>query len=138
MLLLCAKSFKLLQKMSVSLFFICRNMGRLGPLFAYIIFLNVTGPLGIHLESGLNVSFNLAGEGNNKKQNQKTKWSGKDPGRERETTHEVSGAAGPMNNQVCHVSNDVRGQSQVEEHVKDVEKHFPGILGVQVTVSGRG
>ena len=43
-----------------------------------------------------------------------------------------------MNNQVCHVSNEIGRQSQVEEHVKDVEEHFPRVLGVQISITCGG
>lgn len=36
-------------------------------------------------------------------------------------TYKISGAAGPMHYEVGHVSNDVRCESQIKQHVKDVK-----------------
>lgn len=47
-----------------------------------------------------------------------------------EWTYKGSGAASPVNHKVGHVSNQVRGESQVEEHVKDIEQHFSWILSM--------
>lgn len=40
-----------------------------------------------------------------------------------------------MNNKVCHVANEVRCQSQVEQHVKDIEHHLSGVFSMQIPIT---
>lgn len=50
-------------------------------------------------------------------------------------TYEVSGAAGPVNDKVGHIPNEVGRQSQIEKHVKDIKQHLPWVLRVQISVT---
>lgn len=40
-----------------------------------------------------------------------------------------------MNNQIGHVSDEIRCESNVEQHVKDIEHFFSWVHCMQVTVS---
>lgn len=40
-----------------------------------------------------------------------------------------------MDNQVGHVTNQIRCQSKVEEHKEDVKDHLPRIHRMQVTIA---
>lgn len=50
----------------------------------------------------------------------KTRFYGNKP----EFTHKFPGSIGSLNNQVCHVSNGIRCETEVEQHVENVKYHF--------------
>ena len=46
----------------------------------------------------------------------------------------ISSSSGAMHDQVGHVSDQVGGQSEVEEHVNNGKRHLPCVLSMQVSV----
>lgn len=54
------------------------------------------------------------------------------------TTYKVPGAAGAVDDEVCHVADEVGCEPEVEEHEGDPEQHLPAVLGVQVAVPRGG
>lgn len=54
---------------------------------------------------------------------------------EEPSTYKVSGSAGRMNHKVCHVSDEVSCQSQVEQHVENIKQHLPWVLSMQVSIA---
>lgn len=50
-------------------------------------------------------------------------------------THKFSGPTGPMDNQICHISNQICCQAKIEKHKENVKDHLPCIHWMQITVA---
>ena len=57
---------------------------------------------------------------------------------EKNVTHKSPSSARAMDNQVGHVTDQVSGEAEVEEHVEDVEDHLPRVDGVKISVPDGG
>lgn len=43
-----------------------------------------------------------------------------------------------MNDEICHVSDQVRGETEIEQHEEDVEDDLSVVLGMEISISDGG
>lgn len=50
-------------------------------------------------------------------------------------TYKILGPTSPMNDEIRHVTDEIRSQAQIEEHVKDIKQHFLRVFSMEIAIA---